>query len=560
MDEELFSETEVTCVEFKRNQHIVLESTRDLMLAGHSFTIEAWVYIQQWSTAGQKDNTICGTKETQNQKSLHFTLRNKIPYFGFYYCDVHATQELPKDRWHHLAATYETEGGIQRLYVNAQKVAEKAGQAPLEGENVLLMGRWAGEANQRTLRGRLCQFRIWDHARNEADLAALMHRGAIGSEAGLVCCLDFADKRRTLDLVSGRTLGRERNGPHYERVTDLPLRIWPAFLRPSRNPSTTEVLFQNAGLAKALGSFQWLLTSQTWTDVDVVAQGEHVFPAHRAVLASRSPFFREELERLDQSSGRCTLHVAASARALQEVLQWIYSGRFGAPATLLGHPVGAHPSTLASAPPDTSSPFALLDVERLEEQLARRPSSPPASPLLAPTTPPRSRTPPPHSSRRDSHTTSTPPPPHTGRTLRPSRFAVAAGAGGDPLLGCGAHLPTPLLLEVLHAAAPLGLDASFYGGLSALLATRVTGNLALAVQTLHALTCVGGGGNGEEEFTQLRAVALHELCVHWPRLVRAIGPDGTWGHFGIPPDVEEFFFAQRQAECAETTMQGPRIE
>jgi hypothetical protein len=87
---------------FKGNSYIVLPKSEALSLRDHSFTISAWIKLEENNNI---DNSIVGTTVRSYQEGLHFTIRENRPYFGFYANDIQGNHTIENDVWYHIVAT-----------------------------------------------------------------------------------------------------------------------------------------------------------------------------------------------------------------------------------------------------------------------------------------------------------------------------------------------------------------------------------------------------------------------------------------------------------------------
>lgn len=105
-------------------------------------------------------------------------------------------------------------------------------------------------------------------------------------------------------------------------VPSLPVESVRSSVRVNANNLDCEVNLKE--LAADFGTF---LNRSTLTDVVVYAEG-HAFPAHKAVLAARSPVFQSLFERLARENRPNTILINdLSYEVVQELIAFLYSGK-----------------------------------------------------------------------------------------------------------------------------------------------------------------------------------------------------------------------------------------
>lgn len=122
---------------FNGNSYIVLPKAEDLSLRDHSFTISAWIRLHENNNI---DNSIIGTTVKSYQEGIHFTIREKRPYLGFYANDIQGNQELENDLWYHIVARYNKLNGEQAIFVNGVMDSRSLGHAAYQGKEEIIVG------------------------------------------------------------------------------------------------------------------------------------------------------------------------------------------------------------------------------------------------------------------------------------------------------------------------------------------------------------------------------------------------------------------------------------
>ena len=128
-------------------------------------TVEMWVYLEAWSTAGGTG----ATKETSykvgprdNKKVLIRMTTDKQAWGA---AVVHGKTEIPLKKWVHIAGTYDGKSGEGKIYIDGVIDSEgKISGNIVPNNDVLWLGRGAGPF----LEGRMDEVRISNIARSEA--------------------------------------------------------------------------------------------------------------------------------------------------------------------------------------------------------------------------------------------------------------------------------------------------------------------------------------------------------------------------------------------------------
>ncbi|HZG39474.1 MAG TPA: LamG domain-containing protein, partial [Nodosilinea sp.] len=158
-----------------------------------SFTAEAWVWVDE--AALSQDNPVLGMDERAENKSLHLTIRQGKPHFGFFggTNDLTSDSQLLPQTWYHIAWRYTRETGEQAIFINGRLDKTAVGRAPFTGRGPLYIGRWSSNP-QRYFKGMIGEVRLWSEARPEADIQANLTSYLTGQDSGtntLVGCWRF---------------------------------------------------------------------------------------------------------------------------------------------------------------------------------------------------------------------------------------------------------------------------------------------------------------------------------------------------------------------------------
>ncbi|MFO8233310.1 MAG: LamG domain-containing protein, partial [Longimonas sp.] len=136
-------------------------SAEDVDLVGASFTVEAWIQVDDLTG----DNPILGHGDSSpgTNQVLHLTTRGTTLHMGFYNNDLEGSASLEEGRWHHAAFVYDAASEEQRIYLDG-KLDETRSADAFAGRQSdrLQIGQWGGS---RYLDGALGELRIWTEAR-----------------------------------------------------------------------------------------------------------------------------------------------------------------------------------------------------------------------------------------------------------------------------------------------------------------------------------------------------------------------------------------------------------
>lgn len=176
----------------------------DLKLTDASFTIEAWIFIERYKSGNTNgDATILGSKDHGSTKSstLHLTIRNGVPYMGFYNNDIQsgASGYISEGYWYHLAFVYNKLYERQTIFFNGLLYgysSPKDGDAinprePFQGRGPIVIGNW-GKLNS-YMQGMIRDLRIWDSALPPSKILDSMNSGLKKTAPGLTAYWTFKD-------------------------------------------------------------------------------------------------------------------------------------------------------------------------------------------------------------------------------------------------------------------------------------------------------------------------------------------------------------------------------
>lgn len=151
---------------FNGNGYIVLPKAEKLMLRNHDFTICAWVKL---SPNDNNDNSILGTTVRSYQEGIHFTIREKRPYLGFYSNDLQGNEVIDDGIWYYITARYNKLNGEQAIFVNGKLDNKSLGHPPYQGKEDIIIGN-ASFGWKAFFNGELDDVAIWSRPLGDQEI------------------------------------------------------------------------------------------------------------------------------------------------------------------------------------------------------------------------------------------------------------------------------------------------------------------------------------------------------------------------------------------------------
>ena len=140
-------------------------------------TVEMWLYLEAWSTAGGTGATKESSYKVGPRSSKKALIRMTTDALAWGAAVVEGETDVPLRKWVHIAGTYDGKSGEGKVYVDGVLDAEgKIGGNITPNEDVLWLGRGSGPF----LEGRMDEVRISNIARSEAEIKELMNKGIEG--------------------------------------------------------------------------------------------------------------------------------------------------------------------------------------------------------------------------------------------------------------------------------------------------------------------------------------------------------------------------------------------
>ena len=140
-------------------------------------TVEMWLYLEAWSTAGGTGATKETTYKVGPRSDKKVLIRMTTDAQAWGAAVLAGKTDMPLKKWVHMAGTYDGKSGEAKIYIDGVIDAEGKINGNITPNNdVLWLGRGAGPF----LEGRMDEVRISNIARSEQEIQELMNKGIEG--------------------------------------------------------------------------------------------------------------------------------------------------------------------------------------------------------------------------------------------------------------------------------------------------------------------------------------------------------------------------------------------
>ena len=140
-------------------------------------TVEMWLYLEAWSTAGGTGATKELAYKVGPRSDKKVLIRMTTDALAWGAAVLAGKTDMPLKKWTHIAGTYDAKSGEAKIYINGILDAEgKIGGEIVPNNDVLWLGRGAGPF----LQGSMDEVRISNIARSEQEVRELMNKGIDG--------------------------------------------------------------------------------------------------------------------------------------------------------------------------------------------------------------------------------------------------------------------------------------------------------------------------------------------------------------------------------------------
>lgn len=158
-------------------RHFVEIPDSDSLDLTEGLTVEMWLYLEAWSTAGGTGATkeLAYKVGPRSDKKVLIRMTTEAQAWGA--AVVAGKTDMPLKKWTHIAGTYDGKSGEGKIYINGALEGEgKIGGNIVPNNEVLWLGRGAGPF----LQGRMDEVRISNIARSAQEIQELMNKGIEG--------------------------------------------------------------------------------------------------------------------------------------------------------------------------------------------------------------------------------------------------------------------------------------------------------------------------------------------------------------------------------------------
>ncbi len=153
---------------FGAKRWITLPPANQLGIKQADFTFAVWLKLDSANT----EQSIIGTYTRDLGSSIHLSLRNNIPYFGFFGNDHLGKNPLETGRWYHVVWRYLKFSGEQAIYINGILDSRSKNHPAYDGTDSLYIGRTT-LVGGRYFNGQMSDFVLWSRALGETEILLL---------------------------------------------------------------------------------------------------------------------------------------------------------------------------------------------------------------------------------------------------------------------------------------------------------------------------------------------------------------------------------------------------
>lgn len=158
-------------------RHFVEIPDSDSLDLIEGLTVEMWLYLEAWSTAGGTGATkeLAYKVGPRSDKKVLIRMTTEAQAWGA--AVVAGKTDMPLKKWTHIAGTYDGKSSEGKIYINGALDGEgKIGGNIVPNTDVLWLGRGAGPF----LEGQMDEVRISNIARSAQEIQELMNKGIEG--------------------------------------------------------------------------------------------------------------------------------------------------------------------------------------------------------------------------------------------------------------------------------------------------------------------------------------------------------------------------------------------
>lgn len=156
---------------FEGKARIDLPTASEVRMRDHDFTVGVWLKIPKY-LPDKSDYCILGSKNGTYQQALHFLIRDRKPYMGFYNNDLVGNTVIEAGKWYHVVWRYNKNNGEQAIFVNGKLDAISYDRPAYLGSDSLYVGymNFSQTSNYIGVMDNLC---IWSRVLSDKEILGL---------------------------------------------------------------------------------------------------------------------------------------------------------------------------------------------------------------------------------------------------------------------------------------------------------------------------------------------------------------------------------------------------
>jgi len=149
----------------------------DSLALTDGLTIEMWIYLNAYSTAGGNGVTKETTYKVGTRSDKKAMIRMTTSKLAWGSAVLAGKTDVPLNSWHHVAGTYDAKTGEAKVYLDGEEDgAGQIGEQIVPNNSVL----WIGRGQSPYLDGLIDEVRISNIARSVHEIQDVMRRGIEG--------------------------------------------------------------------------------------------------------------------------------------------------------------------------------------------------------------------------------------------------------------------------------------------------------------------------------------------------------------------------------------------
>lgn len=156
---------------FENQARVDLPTASELRMRDHDFTVGVWLKIPKYMP-DKEDYCILGSKNSTYQQALHFLIRDRKPYMGFFNNDLVGNTVIEPGKWYNIVWRYNKSNGEQALFVNGKLDAISFDRPAYLGSDSLYVG-FVDFSQTSSFEGVLDNLCIWSRVLSDKEILGL---------------------------------------------------------------------------------------------------------------------------------------------------------------------------------------------------------------------------------------------------------------------------------------------------------------------------------------------------------------------------------------------------